>query len=318
MLNYQKEIAIRASKDFQFQRRGNKNNWKDLQSVIYNKSTDQILGRTPKNWVKLLIFYTIFYAVLVAFFAICMKGLFASLDERAPKWKLEESLIGINPGLGFRPTAHDVNDRSVIRYHISNCTTIRKWVGLINEFLEPYHKNHTGEPFVECGFNMTPKTDKVCAIPTEQFGNCNPQRLYGYNTSSPCIFIKLNRIYGWVPKYYSAPVEGMPEDLVIHILNTPQNDREQIWVSCSGLDDFDRGNIKGFKYSPHGFASYYYPYRNAPHYLSPLVAVEIVHVTPNVTVKIECRAWAENIEYRGSLNKVGSVTFEIQVDANIE
>lgn len=36
----------------------------------------------------------------------------------------------------------------------------------------------------------------------------------------------------------------------------------------------------------------------------------------NVIVSIECRAWAGNIEYRGgSLNRAGSVTFEIQVDA---
>lgn len=33
-------------------------------------------------------------------------------------------------------------------------------------------------------------------------------------------------------------------------------------------------------------------------------------------MSIECRAWAGNIEYRGgSHNRAGSVTFEVQIDA---
>lgn len=55
--------------------------------------------------------------------------------------------------------------------------------------------------------------------------------------------------------------------------------RQQVWVSCKGVDDFDRENIEGFTYTPRGFFSYYYPYRNTKNYLSPLVAVEILNVT---------------------------------------
>lgn len=49
---------------------------------------------------------------------------------------------------------------------------------------------------------------------------------------------------------------------------------------------------------------------------STFISLNYVFVAANVIISIECRAWAGNIEYRGgSLNRAGSVTFEIQVDA---
>lgn len=47
---------------------------------------------------KIGIFYTIFYGVLAALVAICMWVFFQTLDPRIPKWKLERSIIGTNPG----------------------------------------------------------------------------------------------------------------------------------------------------------------------------------------------------------------------------
>lgn len=44
------------------------------------------------------MFYTIFYGVLAALVAICMWVFFQTLDPRIPKWKLDKSLIGTNPG----------------------------------------------------------------------------------------------------------------------------------------------------------------------------------------------------------------------------
>lgn len=50
---------------------------------------------------KIGIFYTIFYGVLAALVAICMWVFFQTLDPRIPKWKLEKSIIGTNPGKAF-------------------------------------------------------------------------------------------------------------------------------------------------------------------------------------------------------------------------
>ena len=85
---------------------------------------------------QLLIFYTIFYAVLAALFAICMMGLNASLDERKPTYILDRSIIGINPGMGFRPMSNRTEEGSLIWFNSKNATTIRKWINLLNEFLK--------------------------------------------------------------------------------------------------------------------------------------------------------------------------------------
>lgn len=85
---------------------------------------------------ELITFYTIFYIALAALFAICMKSLLVTIDEHTPKWTLSESLIGTNPGLGFRPMSHNVDQGSLIWYDASNQTQIGYWVTLLDDFLK--------------------------------------------------------------------------------------------------------------------------------------------------------------------------------------
>lgn len=82
------------------------------------------------------MFYTIFYLGLAAFCVLCLKGLMYTIDENTPKWKLDASLIGTNPGLGFRPIADNVDQGSLIWYDSKNPAQIRYWIKLIDEFLE--------------------------------------------------------------------------------------------------------------------------------------------------------------------------------------
>ncbi|XP_019864947.1 sodium/potassium-transporting ATPase subunit beta-1 [Aethina tumida] len=303
-------------REFQFQARDTSSNWQKFKRGIYNPETKEYLGRTPKNWGQLLIFYTIFYVILAALFAICMQGLFATLIDNEPKYKLDESLIGTNPGLGFRPISDRTEDGSLIWYNVTNATTVDKWVNLLDGFLEHYNKPQTGENFVNCNFSQSPPPGYVCVTDlSSQFGNCTPENKYGYNTNSPCIFLKLNRIFNWKPEFYTEPIEEMPKELQDHILSLEPEEREQIWVTCQGEDDIDKEMANVFEYYPRGFAGYYYPYTNTKNYLSPLIAVRIRNPKPNIIITIECRAWAKNIEFRrGSLNRAGSVQFEIMVD----
>lgn len=59
-----------------------------------------------------------------------------TIDEFQPKWQLGESLIGTSPGMGFRPSSHDVDQGSLIWYDSSNQTDIAYWASQIDEFLE--------------------------------------------------------------------------------------------------------------------------------------------------------------------------------------
>lgn len=292
-----------------------------LGQYLYNSQDGKILGRTAKNWAQLLLFYAAFYTVLAALFAICMQGLLVTLNHQYPKWQLDESRIGTNPGVTFRPRQDD-SELSAIHYTAANKTSVAEWVGLVNQFLEPYTDNTKlpggGKNQVICDFNTPPKAGQVCAFEVNNLGPCTATGGYGYNQSAPCVFIKLNRIYGWIPEFYEVddlPTD-MPQDLADYIRSLPAADRKQVWVSCKELTNSEDDLLKGVDYYPgRGFPSYYYPYMNVEGYLSPLVAVHFTRPTPGNTFSIECRAWAKNIIYRGGMrDRLGSLHMTLRID----
>lgn len=67
--------------------------------------------------------------------AICMWTFLQLLDSRQPKWQLDGSIIGTNPGLGFRPTPPEVAS-SVIWYRGSDPGSYQYWVNELSSFLK--------------------------------------------------------------------------------------------------------------------------------------------------------------------------------------
>ncbi|KYQ53878.1 Sodium/potassium-transporting ATPase subunit beta-2 [Trachymyrmex zeteki] len=271
-----------------------------------------------------LIFYACFFAGLAILFSICMKGMLATLSYEKPKWTLSSSIIGTNPGLGFRPISDNPDERSLIWYSASNATDIQKWTQRLDQFLENYISPsllpNGGRNQQICSYNKPAKPGNVCAVDVNNWGPCSPNQQYGFNNSAPCVFIKLNRIYGWIPEYYNDTQNlspDMPESLVKYIKSVDASWLNTVWVSCKGENPHDRENIGEINYYPdgHGFPGFYYPYENIPGYLSPVVAVHFVRPTRNQIINIECRAWAKNIEYSSIRSeKKGAVHFELMVD----
>ena len=306
--------TITNNMDFQFPQPKEKQSWGQ---IIYNSNEGTYFGRTPASWSRIIIFYIIFYIVLAGLVAICMRGLLSTLSDSEPKWKLDESLIGTNPGLGFRPLSEETERGSVIQFDTKKPEEGRYWKELLDTFLEKY--NETGKNQRFCSFNQTHNPEQVCVVDTNLFGPCSPKKSYGYKNGRPCVFLKLNRIYNWMPEYYDEVKDlpdDMPADLKAHINNTKDYERQQIWVSCNGQHSPDKENMGEIKFYPsRGFAAYYYPFMNQPDYLSPLIAVQFENLTVNQMVNVECRAWAKNIVYSGSIrDRMGSVTFQLFLD----
>lgn len=292
--------------------------WETIQKTIYNPSSKEICGRTPKSWGQLMLFYTIFYIVLAILFAGCMEVWMSSINDKEPKWILEESLIGVNPGLGFRPISEKSEDGALIWYNSQDQNSSRKWIELMDDFFKPYQNP---KDYRTCNFtnneNITEAESELpCLVNIDDFEECNSANSYGYLTDSPCVFIKLNRIFGWKPDTYRDYLPEMPEDLKKAIYQTEVAERDQIWISCQPEGPADHELVDDFIFYPsHGIPGYYYPFKNAKSYLSPIIAVKIINPTPNILISIECRAWAKNIKYvGGNLNREGSVHFEIMVD----
>ncbi|XP_076674412.1 sodium/potassium-transporting ATPase subunit beta-2-like [Andrena cerasifolii] len=298
--------------------------WEAFSDFIHNPAEGTYFGHTGKKWAITGAFYAVFFSVLALFFAVCMKGLLATINYDKPRWILEESLIGTNPGLGFRPISNNTDERSLIWYSSSDPASVQKWTGLLDKFLEEYVNSsvlpNAGRNQQICNHNTPVKPGHVCAVEVNNWGPCSPYQQYGFNNSAPCVFLKLNRIYGWVPEYYNDTrnlPSDMPASLVQHIKSVNSSWLNTVWVSCKGDNPHDIENIGELKYYPEqqGFSGYYYPFKNIPGYLSPIIAVQFLRPARNRIINVECRAWAKNIIYKPSKKeKMGSVHFELMVD----
>lgn len=73
-----------------------------------------------------------------------------------------------------------------------------------------------GQNIFNCKYNSPPPHGKVCDVNIKDFKKCTQENNYSYHKSSPCVFVKLNRIYGWIPQFYNDTnqlPERMPRQL---------------------------------------------------------------------------------------------------------
>jgi len=296
--------------------------WQRFHRVLYNHADGTVLGRTGKRWGQLFIFYSLFYCGLAILFSICMKGMMSTISDSYPRWTLKDSLIGTNPGMGFRPMPENVDEGSMITFSSTNASSTDQWVDSIENFLKVYTEEPRGNRQI-CDYDKPPTEGKVCNVDltNPEWKQCSNKTSYGYKSASPCVFLKLNRIYGWVPEYYNDPNDlpaDMPPDLVSYIkAHAKQKEKlNTVWVSCHGEKEVDQEELGPIEYYPQpGFPGYFYPYTNKEGYLSPLVAVHFKRPSVNQLLNIECRVWAKNVIYSSSaLEREGSVRFEILID----
>lgn len=90
----------------------------------------------------------------------------------------------------------------------------------------------SGEYFTSCNFDKPPAEGKVCSFDIKLLGTqCTKEELFGYERGRPCIVLKLNRIFGWVPEPYNDVnnlPEAMPRELKEYIRAKAQENREQV------------------------------------------------------------------------------------------
>ncbi|XP_052897009.1 sodium/potassium-transporting ATPase subunit beta-2 [Anopheles moucheti] len=294
--------------------------WEGFKTFLWNSETSQCLGRTGSSWAKILFFYVCFYAALVGFFAAMLAVFWQTLDMQMPKYQLDSSLIGSNPGLGFRPTPPEYQnvESSLIWYRASDNGNVEIWTKLIDEFLKPYTLEEDNR--VDCSFDNPPPEGKVCKVPMTNWSPCVKENRYNFKKKSPCIFLKLNKIYNWVPDMYNTSInlpEKMPDDLKEHIRGEEARGNKNtnvVWVSCAGENPADNEHIGAIQYIPRrGFPGYFFPYKNVDGYLPPVVAVYFEKPKTGVLINIECKAWARNIMYDRAERR-GSVHFELMID----
>lgn len=309
--------------------------WEAIRYFFHNPDTGEIMTRTPLSWLLITVFYVIYYSCLAAFWAICMTIFLQTIpsDENGkydqPKWQTEDSIIGISPGLGLRPKqSKERIDSAIIMFNKDSTLSDEKdmkqpkvepwqdWVTRIDSFLDVYRNATIDGKGKVCKEGDGAESKTACQFNLDVLKDCGKKGSYGYDKGSPCVFLKLNKIYGLVNEQYNDQLpEDMPQELKTHI--NAQANKNQVWVHCQGKYPADKEMLKGgINYFPssQGFPNYYCPYKGQSDYVSPLVAVQF---TPNQKalgqmVHVECRAWAPNIGY-SRRDKIGISVFEIQI-----
>jgi len=323
------------------------NKGKGFGTFIYDSEEGTFFGRTGTSWFKIIVFYIIFYAFLAGFFCLNYYIFSRTLNEDSPKWTLDQSLIGSNPGIGFRPMP-DQNanaESTLIWYRAGNPADAKFWWSQLDTVVGQSVLPPNTPGTKVCNDHGESATEtSACLLDLSGLRYCTYQNQFGYmEGGKPCVLIKLNKIYGWKPepfgvkdgKYDSETLNADLDDKVdnhdmpaslrefikqqvngaggneVNILNT-------VWISCLGESVGDRENLPEghITYEPkRGIPGYYFPYHNQKNYKSPFIMVnfEIPKTSKNLLVNIECRAWAKNMKYDRTA-RLGSVHFELMVD----
>jgi len=280
--------------------------WEAFSWFMYDKETGAIMGRTPKSWALITIFYIIYYACLAGFWALMLVIFFQFIQVDQPKWQQDNSLIGRSPALGVRPKQLDsMIDSSMIAFNKDSETGSdsldgwKTWADRSKAFLDEKYKK-ANENGLECTAPGQATDGKFCRFKVENIEKfCGPN--FGFDRGHPCILLKLNKIYGLVPDFYNdtaALPESLPEGVRTRMASAPV--KNQVWVDCKGENAADREGLGSVEYLPKeaGFSEIFFPYTNQAGYQSPIVAVKFSPTAqPGQLLHIECRAWAKNIGY---------------------
>jgi len=245
----------------------------DFRKFLYNGETGEVMGRSGRSWAKIGVFYLIFYGFLAGFFSAMLAVFMTTIEfpEDGGKPKLTQ-YIENKPGL----TRLDHNSR--LQGYDSNKNTsdyANMLIGIFKGIKD--NKLYKGECPTDTRENVT----KPCYAPFSIYGDCQPDpvdidnSMFGLKEKKPCIFIKINKVFGWVPK-----------------------GDKFLKLACTGT-----GLSKTF---PEGFLLNGFPFEGGASIHLPFVAVQVDNTDPNTKVEIKCKLEGEDIEVSSSFNKARS------------
>jgi len=292
-------------------------------NFIYNPVAGTWFTRTPSSWLKIGLFYLIYYSGLAAFFAGMLAiFVFAFTDKVAPVLTGDYSVLPQNPGMGFRPMP-DI-EKTMIKFNMQDEKTVSPYKDSIHYFLQPNKTDGVtpsdvnylrGQDTSLTGKyrNCTPEEmkqpsrtrDKPCPFDVTEMVNvqkeCIEKGDYGFAEGKPCVIIKMNKIFQFIPELIKS------KDGVM---------RDYLQIQCTGEHPADKDNLGPVEYYPKdGFDMKYFPYLNQENYLSPLVFVKFTKPSNGVLIQVVCQPVnADNIEQEKQLRGDGRVHFELMID----
>jgi len=294
-------------------------------AFLYNKEKGEVLGRTSASWAKIGLFYVIYYTGLACFFvALLSIFLYSFTDNKAPVLTGAYSVLPPKPGMGYQPMVKA--EETLLTYSLANTEagikTRKPYKEGLQNFLTTGAKPDRVAPAIKETNYLSPNASlfrstaecekggeisrdtKPCIFDASTIsnlldaGNC-PEDGFGYDEGKPCVAIKMNRIFEFVPEI---------------------TDGDDIVIKCEGEHLADKDNVGPISYFPRGadgatgvIKKYYFPFLGQPHYMTPLVFIKFEKVLKNVLVQVVCRPInLANLKTDGKDGQ-GKVHFEVYI-----
>ncbi|XP_028401537.1 sodium/potassium-transporting ATPase subunit beta-1-like isoform X2 [Dendronephthya gigantea] len=258
--------------------------YNNFRVFLYNKEKGEVMGRNAESWGKIGLFFFVYYSCLAAFFAAMFAIAFSTMPEikDGPKYTsfiADKPLLLVYPdGIGswknssVGESIKKRYDDFLDGYEDTQCYLKRKCVA--GDGYRPENEDK------QCGFNLT------------SLGPCAPDHAsgFGYYDRSPCLYLRLSKIYGWKPE--------------------PASNSKSIGLRCDGDKNtkitYHPGEAEAFPIS-------FWPFRGESGFRTPIAAIQ---VSGNKgSVKIKCSAIADNIElsetYKLRKGAYGQVEFTV-------
>ncbi|KAM3934250.1 potassium-transporting ATPase subunit beta [Leptodactylus fuscus] len=266
---------------------------------VWNPDTGELMGRTLVKWVYISLYYVAFYIVMIGLFALSIYSLMQTISPYEPDY--QDQLR--SPGVTMRPNVYGEGGIEVF-YNVSEEKSYKGIVKSLCDFLSVYNKTKQEEMLnKECSnisdvkslLKISDTSRHACQFTTEMLGNCSYDKdpTFGFATGQPCLFIKMNRIIGFMPDNKTSPT--------LHCYSEGKNDY-----------------LGPIEYYPHAaFGLQYFPYygrKAQPNYTNPLVAVKLTKVIFNHDIEIVCKVNGSHIINDDPHDPYeGKVTFHLNI-----
>ncbi|VDL94582.1 unnamed protein product [Schistocephalus solidus] len=262
-------------------------------------------ARVGKRW----LYFFVLYALLGGFFwGYLNLFMYFQIPRDYPKLTGRQSLLQLHPGLSRVPNPDVLT--SLIQFRPREPLSYSKLIDAMLAFLYGYKKKRCAM-MKDCVHGTG--SDQIdmrrpCAFDLNAVGPCNLANTYGYTTASPCVALKMNRIYGWLPE----PVEFATGVLVKCEGETEDDTRNMGTIHYYDMDHALTGQRRP-KTTNGSFHSAFFPYLNQGCYHQPLVFLEFAGMRRNALIRVKCYLIAKNIPVSFERNE-GIVRFEILAD----
>ncbi|XP_078088236.1 potassium-transporting ATPase subunit beta-like [Mustelus asterias] len=266
----------------------------EFKRFVWNPDTKELMGRKPKDWVLIILYYAAFYVVMCLLFALALFVLLYTTNPYVPTY--QDRLK--TPGVTIRPQPKELK----ISFNVSDPKSWKWYANRLQDFLSAYNESVQAKTNRNCtSGNYTfqggqgPNSKYSCQFIREMLKNCSglEDPTFGYKTGQPCVLIRMNRIINFLPGEGTIPN-----------------------VTCGHAYPENIGNLAFYPENGTFDLSYfpYYGRQPQPNYTNPLVAVKFLSLKKNKELEIECKINGPGIINTNPYEKYeGRVIFHLDI-----